>query len=609
MLALDAVLALTTLCAVAVLLLRYGFGVSSPVPLWLLNVAGGVVVCFFVLDRILRAALAGRKWKQVLRHSWVDWVLIVLAGVALAVSFRTHANVSGLGAAYIVVTHVYLLFALLLRASGINQRMAESGLGPAKIFLLSFAILCLAGSGLLALPASGSGPGNCPGYLDALFTSVSATCVTGLITVDTGSDWSFFGQAVILVLIQLGGLGIMIFGAVLTMMMGKRLGLRGSRTMGKMMATSTGDVARVMRFVVVVTLVLEAIGALGLYPMYASIRAGGTRVFSSAQAFWYSLFHSVSAFCNAGFSLHDANLTAGLSEGWDASLRSHWQLMGVFAPLIILGGLGFPVLEDLWQYGRSVAKRLRKGKERIVVGEESRPRPRLTLQTKIVLTSSALLIVLGACGIWLLSLSRHGPLQSVGAEDWKAMRPWGRLYHSVFLSVSTRTAGFNTFDLSQLPRASKLLICLLMSIGGSPAGTAGGVKTVTVALLVMTVVATLRRRDEVEIFRRSISSELLRKTMVVAVLYLLLVMTITVGLAAAMAEGFDFIDLLFEACSACGTVGLSAGVTPHLSVGGKIVIVAAMFIGRLGPITLLLALTGRAQHVKYSYPPEDLTIG
>ncbi len=604
----DAVLALTALAAVAVLLMRYGFGSTPPMDRVWLRYAAGIVVALFVLDRLLRVVLARRRWKQALVHSWLDWALIVTAGVAVAISYRTRAHIYGFGAAYLIVTHVYILFTLALRASALNQRMAESGLGPAKIFLLSFAILCLIGSGLLSLPSASGDPHQSHSYLDALFTSVSATCVTGLITLDTGSDWSFFGQAVILAQIQAGGLGIMIFGTVLTMMMGKRLGLRGSQAMGQMVAAKTGDVTRVIRFVILVTFCLEAIGAGQLYLMYSSIQQSGRSVFSTGQALWMSVFHSVSAFCNAGFSLHEANLAAGLEAGWDQPLRRHWQLLGVFGPLIILGGLGFPVLEDLWNYFRdTVGKWLRRGR-RVVVGQESFPRPRLSLQSKIVLSSSVVLILLGAAGIWLLNLPGQAP-DSADAGNWSAMSGWGKASQSLFLSISTRTAGFNTFDLSELSQSAKLWICILMSIGGSPAGTAGGMKTVTAMLLMMTVVAALRRRDDVEIFSRSIATELLRKAVVVAVLYLLLVLTVTIGVTVAMGSGAAFLDLLFESCSACGTVGLSTGVTPQLNSAGKIIIIAAMFTGRLGPITLLLGLTGRVQHLKYSYPTEHLTIG
>jgi trk system potassium uptake protein TrkH len=608
MLALNVLLALNAVAAVTLLILRYGFARVRPVPLGILNPAGGVILALFVLDRLVRMFLARRRWKQVVARNWLDYALMVVAGVALAISFRTRAQVYGLGAAYIVVTHAYIFFVLLLRASGLNQRMAESGLGPAKIFLLSFAVICLAGSGLLMLPAAHPDGDSSPAYLDALFTSVSATCVTGLITMDTGSDWSAFGQAVILVLIQLGGLGIMIFGTVLTMMMGKRLGLRGSRALGEMVAAETGQVSRVVQFVVLTTFVLETIGALCLWLMYSGLTAGGEPLLTARQSIWFSVFHSVSAFCNAGFSLHDANLAAGLGAGWDAPLRAHWQILGVFSPLIILGGLGFPVLEDLWGYLRTALQKLRRRHRRVVVGEQEAPRPHLTLQSKIVLTVSGGLIVLGAAGIWLLT-AWTAETGGSGADSWSAMGPWQKLHQSLFLSVSTRTAGFNTFDLSGLSDATKLLICIWMSIGGSPAGTAGGMKTVTFVLLLMTVVATLRRRDDVEIFRRSISNELLRKTVAVGVLYALLVVTVTMGLLTAMAGRLGFVDLLFEACSACGTVGLSTGATGQLNPAGKVIVIAAMFTGRLGPITLLLALTARPTHVKYSYPSEDLTIG
>jgi trk system potassium uptake protein TrkH len=618
-LALDVLLAVTALVAVASLILEYGFGAHQPVPSVILHGVNIAVVVIFLSDRLLRLVLARRRWKEVFRAYWPDYALLGLAGLALAISTQVRGNILGIGAAYLIVTQTYIVFVLLLRAAGLNQRAAESGLHPAKLFLFSFAAVCLIGSGLLMLPAATTvrpiGPGH---YLDALFTSVSATCVTGLIVLDTGSDWTPIGQGVILCLIQLGGLGVMMFGTVLAMMMGRSLGVRGTSAMGEMVAAEgAGDVYKVIKFVVLVTLLFEAIGALCLWPMYSSITGpihlagGGTthgRIFTDTQAAWFSIFHAVSAFCNAGFSLHDANLQAGVEAGWDAPIRQHWQVLGVISPLIILGGLGFPVLQDVAKNVRSQAGRIHRRGKRIIVGEQVVPRAKFSLQSKIVLTTTVCLLAIGAAGFFLLAPEAGSTAPGV-RQDWRAMGLAARLRESIFASITARTAGFNTIDMNELSQAGKLWMCGLMSIGGSPAGTAGGMKTVPFALLLVTIWCVLRRRDEIELFQRSIGFALLRKVVTVAVLYVMLVLATTVALATALAWEDRFIDILFEACSACGTVGLSTGVTDFLNPAGKLIVIVAMFVGRLGPITLLVALTGRSRHVRYSYPSENLTIG
>ncbi|MFP4353987.1 MAG: TrkH family potassium uptake protein [Phycisphaerae bacterium] len=618
-LAMDIVLAVTASLAVASLILEYGFGDAGPIPQPILHGINISVVAVFLLDRAGRLLLAGLRWKEVFRATWPDYALIGAAGIALAVSTQFTGGILGIGAAYIIVTQAYIIFVLLLRWAGINQRAADSGVHPAKLFLLSFAVVCLVGSGLLMLPAATTvRPIDTGHYLDALFTSVSATCVTGLIVLDTGSDWTPFGQAIILCLIQLGGLGVMIFGTLLALMMGRSLGVRGSSALGEMVAAEgIGEVYRVIKFIVLVTFLLELIGALCLWPMYSSVTGpivtveGTTitgRIFTDGQAAWFSLFHSVSAFCNAGFSLHDANLLAGVQAGWDAPIRRHWQVLGVISPLIILGGLGFPVLEDIFSNIRRLMSKIARRGQRIVVGEQQAPRARFTLQSKIVLTATAALLLAGAAGFMLLSPATDTPAPGL-YPDWRTMGFWTRLREAIFASVTARTAGFNTIDMNELSQAAKLWMCALMSIGGSPSGTAGGMKTVPFALLMVTVWSVLRRRDDIEVFKRSISHELLRKTITVAFLYMILVITTTLALSIALDWEGRFIDILFEACSACGTVGLSTGVTGQLNAAGKIIIIAAMFVGRLGPITMLVALTGRSRHVRYSYPNENLTIG
>ncbi len=620
-LVMNVMLACSGVAAVAALVLEYGFH-EPPLPKPLLHTVEMLVVALFVIDRFCRLYIAPRRGDY-LRHNWIDFALILLAAGGLVVGANVRGGVLSAGALYVIITQAYILIALIIRGVNVNLRFAESGIHPTWLLLGSFALLCLIGSGLLMLPVAVRGSASRWYYTDALFTAVSATCVTGLVVKDTGTHFTMFGQAVILSLIQLGGLGIMMFGTILAMLVGKGLSVRTSKSIGHMLATErVGELGRVLVFVALVTVALEAAGAVMLYPMFAASPDGFGQMMSPLRAAWHSVFHSVSSFCNAGFALYGNNMMQGVTEGWPAPLRTHWQIMGVMAPLIILGGLGFPVLQDC---SRWVVARLRWLAGQTVWGPRLiplGPDTRLSLHSKIVLTTSAALLVVGAV---VLVMVEKLPVERprVGQNPLRADEPATRppdparlkdldaartLRAAAFQSVTARTAGFNTVDMGRLSNAGKLWMCGLMVIGGSPASTAGGMKTATFALLVVATYGLLRRRNELEVFRRSISMDLLRKTVALALLYLSLVALVTLLLAVAMKK-HDFIDLLFEACSACGTVGLSTGVTRALTDFAKGVIIAAMFLGRLGPLTLLLGLTARMKHVNYTYPTESVMIG
>jgi len=607
--------------AVAALILNYGFR-EPPVRLDYLHGAIGVIVAIFVIDRMVRLVLARRKTVY-FRENWIDFALIGVAGLGAAIGYRFVGKILSAGALYVIITQVYLLVALVLRAVAINLRFTGSGIHASWLLIGSFAFLALGGSGLLMLPVATPPDAPVMYYPDALFTATSATCVTGLIVKKTGNDFTLFGQAVILVLIQLGGLGIMLFGAVLAMLLGKELTVRGSETMGQMMGTpSLGPLPRLLTFVVLVTLLMEVAGAALLYPMFAASPGADGGPLSAGRAVWYSVFHSISSFCNAGFCLYDANMMEGVRAGWATPLRNHSQIFGVMAVLIVLGGLGFPVLRDCVQYVRTlIARALYRVPGPEGLAASPRPQgPRLSLHARIVLTTTALLLVFGALGLLLVEpgsapkadvIGRH-PIGGQTGEthaDWKKMPPARRVREAVFQSITARTAGFNTIDMRELSSAGKLWLCGLMVVGGSPGGTAGGMKTVTLALLIAAAWSVLRRRSEVEAFRRSIPADLLRRVTTVAFLYLALVGVVTLLLSISMRDE-KLVDVLFEACSACGTVGLTTGITgTGQAEMTKFVTMAGMFIGRLGPITLLLALTSGIRRAEYTYPRENILIG
>jgi trk system potassium uptake protein TrkH len=614
----NVILASAGIAAVAALVLEYGFGKNPPVATFWLHVIQGMVVAVFIADRIIRLLLA-REHLKYLRENWTDFALMGVAVIVLGVYSR-NGEVLSASAIYVVVTQVYILAALIIRGVNLNLRFADSGIHPARLLVGSFVFMCLFGSGLLMLPAAiTDGEWARWHYLDSLFTATSATCVTGLVVKPTGSTFTPFGQAVILALIQLGGLGIMMFGTVMAMMVGKMLSVKGRSALGQMLNTNeVGQIARVARFVIVTTFSMELLGAALMLPMFLNAKGNTGAPLSGPQALWYSIFHSVSAFCNAGFSLYDQNMLAGVGDNWSA-LRDRWQIMGVMAPLIVLGGLGFPVLQDIGRWFGNLLGRMRRAmRGKWSMDFSPLPRCRLTLHSKIVLSTTAILLIWGAAVLWTVeSVEAPRPFtpgrdpneKTAVSDNWRNMSAIDKAKESIFASITARTAGFNTIDMNQLTDGGKLWMCALMTVGGSPASTAGGMKTVTLAILVLVACSVLRNRSELEVYHRSITVDVIRKVVALAVLYMCLLITITLLLSITMGGTYHFIDLLFESCSACGTVGLSTGVTDKLNDPAKVVVMAGMFIGRLGPLTLLLALAGRTRRTKYSYPSENIIIG
>ncbi len=621
---LDAAMLLAAAAAISALALEYGFyELPAGITEAQLHVVEAVVLAVFVLNRLGHLAL-GPARKKFLKDNSIDFALMLVAAViaVLVMTGRLQLRLLPAATVYVIITQVYILAALVIRTAGFQFRIAESGIPPAWTLIGSFAVVILFGAGLLMLPRAA--PVEKPlSVTDAVFTATSATCVTGLIVRDTGDEFTVFGQVVILVLIQLGGLGIMIFGTLFALLAGGGLSIRQSLLAGQALSEETiGRAGRMVKFVVVATFLLEAAGAAAMYSMW---RAPAGTVWGGIGR---SVFHAVSAFCNAGFSLQRDSLS---------SLRQHWQVLGVMAPLIVLGGLGFPVLYDLakWLWRRRGA-----------LTGSGRGAPPMALHSKLVLATSGVLLVLGAAGLLGLEYGSD-PGQTYGAPYTDTQKVYGDFRppsqpaapirrlppskpvppiprlpllegarESVFQSVTARTAGFNTVDMDRLHPASKLWMCLLMVVGGSPASTAGGMKTVTLAVLLLAIWGMLRRREQIEGFRRTIAEGFVRKALVLAGLYLSLVVLTTLLLCVAMtgerlSDGrvVSFVQLLFESCSACGTVGLSCGVTGSLTTFGKYVIIGAMFIGRLGPLTLLLALTLRVRPARYAYPSEEVILG
>jgi trk system potassium uptake protein TrkH len=541
----------------------------------------------FITGKIIRL-LNAESIKEFLVANWFEIPLLVALGVAIFGSGRWFGDVEPSKVRHLAVG-IYLIIEVMTKICIASVSLAASGKNPTRTLIASFLVLIATGAGLLMLPRASTK--ESAGFVDALFTATSATCVTGLIVRDTGQDFSLMGQIIILVLIQLGGLGIVVFGAVFALLLGQALSLRESVAMQDLLSARTlSRIGNMILFIFVGTILIEAVGAISLFGMWDDV-PGWT---GNLHRQWYcSVFHSISAFCNAGFSLFSTSFIR---------YNRNWRIYVVVCPLIVLGGLGFGVLYNLATVGADRVNRFFKrlfNKQYRISMETPR---RMRLQTKIVLSVSALLIISGAIAILLF--------EHYASDGHSAKNP--DLLGALFQSITARTAGFNTVDVSALSASSKFILILLMFIGGSPGSTAGGIKTVTLAVVIMTAVAALRKRSEVEMFERSIRIVVVGRAITVTLLFVAVLFTATLALSITEhgnAEDFTMSDIMFEAGSALGTVGLSTGITRFLTKAGKLIIIAVMLIGRLGPLTLLAVLTFNLKPARYNYPDEAIIVG
>jgi trk system potassium uptake protein len=431
--------------------------------------------------------------------------------------------------------------------------------------VVGFGSAVLVGTALLMLPIS-TAAGEPPSFVDALFTATSAVCVTGLTVLDTPTFWSPFGQVVILLLIQAGGLGIMIFAALIGLLLARRMSVRSRlNTASEAKAVGFDDVRGLVRGIVLISLTIEAATFVLLFPRFLLGYGYGV-----GEAAWHAVFHSVSSFNNAGFALYTDNLIGFVSDPW---------ICLPMAAAIILGGLGFPVIMQL-----------RK--------EFTRPL-HWTMNTKLVLTGTVALLVAGT--VYITAIEWNNPA-TLGELD-----PAARVLAGFFQSVQTRTAGFNSLDIGQLNDETWLGMDVLMFIGGGPAGTAGGIKVTTFAVLFFIMMTELRGEGAVHIFGKRLSRAVHRQAITVV---LIAVAAVVIATALLMIiTGLDLDKLLFEAVSAFGTVGLSTGITPGLPDAAKVILTLLMFLGRLGPLTLGTALALRNRRILYEYPKERPAIG
>lgn len=559
------------------------FGFREPlVAAWILYSVQACLLVVFVTEKIIRF-FNSVSIKEFLGANWFEIPLLLGLGVAAYGAGRWFLESDPAFVRHFAVG-VYLVIEVVIKLCRTCVNMAASGRNPTRTLIASFLFLIIAGAGALSLPRAAVGERI--GFVDSLFTATSATCVTGLIVKDTGRDFSLMGQLVILSLIQLGGLGIVVFGAVFALLLGQALSLRESVAMQDLLSARTlGRIGNMIAFIFVGTIFIEAIGALSMLSTFDSV---GGQTANIQQQWFYSIFHSISAFCNAGFSLFSKSFI---------DYNTSWNIYAVVCPLIVLGGLGFGVLYDLSNIAADRTKRFLKASFNKHYRFSREAPKRMRLQTKIVLSVSACLIIIGAVVIFLFE--RYAG----GSGDCG-------VFGAFFQSITARTAGFNTVDISAMAPSSRMVLILLMFIGGSPGSTAGGIKTVTLAVIIMTAIAALRKRNEVEMFKRSVRIVVVGRAITVTVLFAMVLFAATMALSITEnGSGFSLSDIMFEASSALGTVGLTTGITGSLTTAGKLIIIVVMLIGRLGPLTLLAALTFNLKPVRYNYPSEAIIVG
>ena len=441
------------------------------------------------------------------------------------------------------------------------QRLKNS-LSSFQIIIFGFISVIMIGTILLMLPFS-SRAGVVTSFEDALFTAVSAVCVTGLVVVDTASYWSFFGQAVIIVLIQIGGLGVITVASLMTMLAGRKIGLMQRQTMqNAISAPQVGGIVKLTRFIIKISFLVELMGAVLLMPVFVPEYG--------LKGVWMSVFHSVSAFCNAGFDL------MGDKSGKFSSLTSfsgNIYLGIVIALLIIVGGIGFITWQD--------------------IGEKKASFKEYRMQTKVILVTTAILVFV--------------PTVIFYFTEFSGLPAGERFITSFFQAVTPRTAGFNTADLTKMTDVGQGMIMVLMLIGGSPGSTAGGMKTTTVAILYANTIAVFGNKSSANIFGRRIEDDVVKSASTILFMYVTFAMS--AAAVISLIEGIPMETSLFETFSAIATVGLTLGVTPSLSVFSHLILVLLMFFGRVGGLTIIFAAFSNKDKSILKYPTESIIAG
>lgn len=564
------------LFAFTIFILQYGFYIPEKFNIHL-TISNFIVFSLFIFYQLGRIIYSKNIWEY-LKTRWLDTIILVLiffhtiSYILFTEFFSDLAhifNVNDLNLFYIIVIQVYIVVSLFIKATRLSHLIAEYRIQPSKVFMFSFLFLILFGTGLLLLPkATINGKIS---FIDALFTSTSAVCVTGLTVVDTATYFTRGGQIVILILIQIGGLGVMTLTTFFALFFAGGLGIKERIMISDLIEEDKlGKIKYTLIQIILTTLIIETVGAVLIFNSLKSINMPlGEKIF-------HSVFHSISAFCNAGFSSFSENMMF---------IHFRYNYLSVFTigTLIILGGIGFGTFSNILE---SISNSFRNNRIRV---------RSLTTQTKIVLWTTFFLILIGF--VFTYFAESENTLKNLTFDQ--------KILASIFQSITTRTAGFNTIPISELQSITLLFYMFLMFIGASPGGTGGGIKTTSAFLIYLSIINFMRGRKKIEIYNRTIPDDIIHRVFTKVIFSLLLLFTTTIFLTSI--EKFSFIDLIFEQVSAFGTVGLSRGITPFLTNYGKMIIIILMFIGRIGPITFLTVFAKEKIQARYDYPSEYIS--
>ena len=537
----------------------------------------GILICLISLTARL-------YWKKLRMHRKIvasDTFLSVFLAFVLIFNVVSLAR-NGTDSLHNTWTYIALFLVFIREIYNIHFRFKYKVVNPAQLFVGSFFIIILMGSLLLMLPNATRGEIS---YVDALFTATSAVCVTGLAVVDTGGVFTLIGQTIILFLIQTGGLGIMTFASYFSYFFRSGSSYENQMYMGEMTNVDKLDeVFSVLKKIITVTFAIEAIGAVMLF-----FSITDSAVHGFGHRIYFSVFHAVSAFCNAGFSPLKNSL-------FEATFRFNYLFQLIIALLIIFGGLGFPIIFNSWKFFvykiGNTFKRLLKKREKTYLPWV------LNLNSKVIISTTAILLISGT--IFVLIFEYNNTLTEHHSF-------FGKFIVSFFGSVTTRTAGFNSIDTGAMTLPTTLIFILLMWIGASPASTGGGIKTSTIAVAFLNVVSIAKGKKSLEVFGREISGVSINKSFAIILLSVVVIFTSTLGVAMFDADK-NLLSIVFEVVSAYATVGLSRGITGSLTDASKIIVLITMFLGRVGMITFLMAIIKKTNNTKYRYPTEDLLI-
>ncbi|MBN1805487.1 MAG: hypothetical protein JW837_09565 [Sedimentisphaerales bacterium] len=520
------------------------------------------LLCVFVIAKFVRFFNAVSKLEY-LRHFWFEIPFLLALVIAFFGAGKWFAEVGTETVRHFVIG-IYLVLQIVIKTvrTSINLAVRKS---PVRVLVVSFLALILFGTLLLMLPRASAGESM--NFVNALFTATSAVTTTGLIVVDTGSDYSVFGQVIILILFQIGGLGYMVLISSIFFFRKSRLSIDTKVLIGESVVRPKAvDVLAFVRSIIIFTFVVELIGAVALGYYWKED-------FGLSQGFYIGLFHSVSAFCTAGFSLYSDSMTA---------YRGSITLNVLIGIICMTGSIGFFVLYDVFVFFVNAIKRKRPN--------------RFSAHTKLSVLISLLLII---TGIVILFIFGQTEQSSVFLQ---------RFLNATFQSVSSSTTtGFNTVDVGKISQAGLLTIIVLMFIGASPGGTGGGIKTTTFGLMALTVWAVMTGKEDVNVFKGRVPPATVRKAVGVTVAGIFWFFVATLMLT--ITENARFLDVFFEAVSALGTVGLSTGITPKLSTAGRIIIAVTMLIGRIGPLAIGFSLVGKTKKVAYQYVDVEIFVG